>query len=380
MSEPAAVEIPQSSPLADYLAHRAEIDQAMTRVLESGRYILGREVEAFESEFATYLGLAGAVGVANGTDALELALRALGVGLGDAVYTVSHTAVATVAAIERTGAVPVLLDVDDETFTLDPDRLATALAHSHDLGGARPRAIVPVHLYGHPANMPAILDIARRAGLLVVEDCSQAHGARLGGQPVGTFGDAASFSFYPTKNLGALGDGGLVASDDPTVATRVRELRQYGWRDRYVSATPGMNSRLDELQAAVLRVKLRHLDAENDRRRAIAARYEARLRGSAVRPPTVSVGSRHVFHQYVIRTKSRDTLRKRLRDRGVATAIHYPVAVHRQPAYTGRVPIPHNLAVTDRLVDEIVSLPVFPALSDADVDRVSEAILDLVRL
>jgi dTDP-4-amino-4,6-dideoxygalactose transaminase len=380
MSESRPTVIPQSSPGSDYAAHRAEIDDAVARVLESGRYILGREVASYEAEFAAYLGIAGAVGVASGTDALELALRALGIGPGDAVFTVSHTAVATVAAIERAGAIPVLLDVDEETFTLDPGRLEDALTRLVELGGARPRAVVVVHLYGHPADMPAIVEVARRTGLLVVEDCAQAHGARLGGRLVGTFGDAASFSFYPTKNLGALGDGGLVASDNPDVAQCVRELRQYGWRERYVSATPGFNSRLDELQAAILRVKLRHLEAGNERRRAIAASYDRLLRETGVRRPSVAAGVEHAFHQYVIRTEHRNELMAHLRDRGIGTAIHYPVPVHRQPAYVGRLPVPHDLGATDRLVDEIVSLPMFPGLTDLDVERIAEAIVDRGRI
>jgi dTDP-4-amino-4,6-dideoxygalactose transaminase len=380
MSESRPADIPQSSPGSEYDSYRPEIDEAVLRVLDSGRYILDREVAAFESEFAAYLGIAGAVGVASGTDALELALRALDVGSGDAVFTVSHTAVATVAAIERAGATPVLLDVDEDTFTLDPGRLEDALRLPIDLGDARPRAVVVVHLYGHPADMPAIVEVARRAGLLVVEDCAQAHGARLGGRPVGTFGDASSFSFYPTKNLGALGDGGLVASDDPGVARRVRELREYGWRERYVSATPGFNSRLDELQAAILRVKLRHLDAGNERRRVVAARYDQLLRRTSVRRPGVAAGVEHAFHQYVIRAERQNDLMAHLRARGIGTAIHYPVPVHRQPAYAGRVPVPYDLRVTDRLVDEIVSLPMFPGLTDADVDRIAEAIVDWDRI
>ncbi len=375
MSEVQAA-IPQSSPGSDYRAHRSEIDAAIARVLESGWYILGREVEAFEDEFAQYLGLAGAVGVANGTDALELALRAVDVGPGDAVFTVSHTAVATVAAIERAGATAVLLDVDEQTFNLDPARLHEALAVARLPAGMRPKAVVVVHLYGQPAAMPAIVAIARAAGLRVVEDCAQAHGARLEGRMIGTFGDVASFSFYPTKNLGALGDGGLVASDDPAVTAIVRELRQYGWRQRYISATTGMNSRLDELQAAILRVKLRHLDPGNDRRRAIAARYDATLRSAAVLTPTVAEGAEHVYHQYVVRATGRTDLIAALRDRDIATAIHYPVPVHQQPAYAERVVVPHPLEVTERLAGEILSLPMFTGLTDADVDRVAAAIRD----
>jgi dTDP-4-amino-4,6-dideoxygalactose transaminase len=379
MSEARPSAIPQSSPGSDYRHHRVEIDEAIARVLDSGWYILGREVEAFEEEFASYLGLHEAVGVANGTDALELALRALGVGPGDGVFTVSHTAVATVAAIERAGAAPILLDVDERTFTLDPGRLEDALAPAQLPSGIRPKAVVVVHLYGHPAAMPAIVDLARRDGLLVVEDCAQAHGARLDGRMVGTFGDVATFSFYPTKNLGALGDGGLVASNDPAVTSRVSELRQYGWHERYVSATIGSNSRLDELQAAVLRVKLRHLEAGNERRRELAGRYDSRLGAATVRTPSVAPGAQHVYHQYVIRAHRRTELIAWLRARGIATAIHYPLPVHQQPAYADRLPLPRTLEATERLAGEIVSLPMFVGLADADSDRVVEAICDWER-
>ena len=333
-------------------------------------------METFEEEFAAYIGVAQAIGVANGTDALELALRATGVGPGDAVYTVSHTAVATVVAIERTGAMPVFVDIDESTFTLDPDRLEVAIAGDPRPGGARPRAIVAVHLYGQLAPMPAILDIARRHGLTVIEDCAQAHGARLEGRLAGTWGDIASFSFYPTKNLGALGDGGAVTANDPVLAERVRELRQYGWRERYVSSVPGMNSRLDEIQAAVLRAKLPHLDAGNARRRAIAARYDAALEASSIRPPAVASAAEHVYHQYVIRTEQRGALAASLARQGIGTAIHYPVPVHRQPAYANRCPIPGTLAATEAIAGEILSLPMFPTLGDDAIDRVSGAILE----
>lgn len=372
MSDPLAVSIPQASPGDEYRALRAEIDAAVARVLASGWYVLGSEVEAFEAEFAAYLGMAGAIGVANGTDAVELALRALGIGPGDGVYTVSHTAVATVAAIERTGAIPILLDIDPATYTLDPEPLEAALVSG--VSGVRPRAVVPVHLYGHPANMQAILGVARRAGLLIVEDCAQAHGAAIGGRLVGTFGDAAAFSFYPTKNLGALGDGGLVASTDPAVLARLRELRQYGWRERYVSVSVGTNSRLDEVQAAILRVKLAHLDERNERRRAIAGRYDAGLVGTGVETPSVGPGVRHAYHQYVVRSAHRDRLANTLARAGIGTSIHYPVPVHRQPAYADRVPIPLDLAVTERTAGEILSIPMYPDLGDADIDRVVAAI------
>lgn len=375
---PGAAAIPQSSPGRDYQRHQAEIDAGLRRALDSGWYILGPEVRAFEAEFASYLGLREGVGVASGTDAVELALRALGVGPGDAVYTVSHTAVATVVGIERTGATPVLVDVNDATYTMDPASLAAAIAADPRPGGARPVAVVVVHLYGQLAAMPEIMRVARGAGLLVVEDCAQAHGARRDGRMAATWGDIAAFSFYPTKNLGALGDGGLVATDDAGLAARARELRQYGWRDRYVSAVAGMNSRLDEVQAAILQAKLPYLDEDNARRRAIAVRYDAGLRGSIVGTPSVDPGVEHVFHQYVIRTRYRDDLMAWLLERGISTAIHYPVPVHMQPAYSRRLPRVMELRVTERIASEIVSLPIFPSLSDDQVDRVVEAVLEWV--
>ena len=266
--------IPQAAPGYAYTERRVEIDEVTRRVLESGTYILGPQVEAFEEEFAAYIGVRHGVGVANGTDALELALRAIGIGPGDAVFTVSHTAVATVAAIGRCGALPVFVDVDPSTYTMDPEKLASAIRSSDKRRDIRPAAVVPVHLYGQMADMPAILDLSRAAGLKVVEDCAQAHGARLAGRRAGTWGDAAAFSFYPTKNLGAFGDGGLVATDDAALASNVRRLRQYGWSEARVSIRPGANSRLDELQAAILRVGLRYLDADNERRRATARLYD----------------------------------------------------------------------------------------------------------
>jgi dTDP-4-amino-4,6-dideoxygalactose transaminase len=371
--------IPQASPGRDYQRHQADIDAALRRVLDSGWYILGPEVRAFEAEFAGYLGLREGVGVASGTDAVELALRSLGVGPGDAVYTVSHTAVATVVGIERTGAIPVLVDIDDARYTMDPASLAAAIAADPRPGGARPAAVVVVHLYGGTAAMAEVMGIARAAGLLVVEDCAQSHGARCDGRLAATWGDIAAFSFYPTKNLGALGDGGLVATDDLGLAARARELRQYGWRDRYVSAVVGMNSRLDEVQAAVLRAKLPHLDEDNARRRAIAARYDAQLGGSVVGRPAVGPGVEHVFHQYVVRTRHRDELMAWLHERGISTAIHYPVPVHLQPAYFGRLPRVVELPVTERVAGEIVSLPFFASLSDDEADRVAEAVLDWAR-
>ncbi len=313
------------------------------------------------------------IGVANGTDAIELALRACDIGPGDAVVTVSHTAVATVAAIVRAGATPVLVDIDPTTFTLDPGRLRETLAAQ--AGKLRIKAVVVVHLYGHPADLPAILQVAGDYGLRVIEDCAQAHGATLHGRQVGTWGDMAAFSFYPTKNLGALGDGGAVLTRDAALGERVRILREYGWRERYVSHEVGMNSRLDELQAAILRVKLRHLGDGNARRRKVAAQYRQRLAGAAVQLPRVAPGVEPVFHQYVVRSGQRDALRAHLQSRGVGSLVHYPVPVHLQPAYRGRIELGDGgLPQTERAAAEVLSLPMFPQLTEEQVIVVAEAV------
>lgn len=364
--------IPQSSPLANYLAHQDEIDAAVKRTLAGGRYILGQEVAAFEGEFATYLGVAHAIGVASGTDALYLALRACNVRPGDAVITVSHTAVATVAAIEMCGAIPVFVDIDRATFTMDVDRLKETVA-----GYPGPiKAIVPVHLYGHPARITDIIEIAARYGIRVVEDCAQAHGAEWNGRKTGTFGDIAIYSFYPTKNLGALGDGGAVVTNDQELHEQVRALREYGWAQRYVSKTAGTNSRLDELQAAILRIKLRHLDQDNGRRINIAQFYDRALAGRDVLTlPHVSPEATHVYHQYVVRAVARDSLRDWLLGHGIATLIHYPVPVHQQPAYAHRTELSSPLGETETAALEILSLPIFPELSASQMEMVVERIL-----
>jgi dTDP-4-amino-4,6-dideoxygalactose transaminase len=369
--------LPAANPQANYLAHQEEIDRAIRQVLLSGRYVLGQEVAAFEEEFARYIAVREAIGVGSGTDALVLALRAGGVGPGDAVLTVSHTAVATVAAIELAGARPILAEVVPETFTLDPDGLEEALKTGD---GDQIKAIIVVHLYGHPADMDAIVEIAGRYGVQVIEDCAQAHGAAWQDRKAGALGSRlAAFSFYPTKNLGALGDGGAVVTNDPEIATRVRRLRQYGWRERYVSEVPGMNSRLDELQAAVLRVKLRYLDQENCRRREIAGSYDAGLADTPLRLPQVRSGATHVFHQYVVRSRERDQLRSFLEAHGVGSMIHYSVPVHLQPAYRGRVAVAGRLDRTEALCREILSLPMYPQMTDAEVERVGGAITDFYR-
>lgn len=360
--------IPQCSPRANYLAHKNVIDAAVDRVLDSGHYILGPEVAAFERDFAAWLGLPHAFGVANGTDALHVALRAVGVSPGDEVVTVSHTAVATVAAIELCGAVPVLVDVDRERMTMDPRAFATAIT-------PRTKAVIPVHLYGQAADVAPIVETARAKGIAIVEDCAQSHGARLDGRRLATFGDVAAFSFYPTKNLGALGDGGAVATSRADVAERVRLLRQYGWKERYVSAIPGFNSRLDEIQAAILRAKLPSLDAENARRRERAADYRRLLAGaSGITLPAEVAGVEHVYHQFVVQANDRQRLQERLAKEQIATAVHYPVPVHLQPAYAGRIKTPGGMAVTEALAKTVLSLPMFPELAKHDAVRVAEAI------
>jgi dTDP-4-amino-4,6-dideoxygalactose transaminase len=373
----------------DYLALKPELDAAVARTLDSGWYILGQEVAAFEAEFATFLttghqtpshdptddpskiqnpkSKVTCVGVNSGTDALQLALWACDIGPGAEVITVAHTAVATAAAIRLTGATPVFVDVDAATYTLDPARLEAAIT-------PRTRAVIPVHLYGHPADMRAILEIAQRHNLRVIEDCAQAHGALYHGQRVGTLGDLGCFSFYPTKNLGALGDGGAVVSRAGVLIDRVRRLREYGWtpQARYISQEEGMNSRLDEIQAAILRVKLNYLDPWNTRRRQVAANY-ANLLPATIMRPVEQPGCAHVYHLYVVRVPERDRFRQRLQAAGIGTAVHYPAPIHKQPAYTHyatRHPLPH----TERLASEIVSLPMHPHLSDNDVARIADAV------
>lgn len=363
--------IPQSNPKAAYLERREAIDAALARVLESGWYILGREVESFEAEFAQAMGAKWAVGVANGTDAIEIALRALGVKAGDRVATVSHTAVATVAAIARIGAVPLFVDVHPRRYTMDPASLDVLLSTPE---GGKMKALVVVHLYGQPADMATIVPLARAHGLAIVEDCAQAHGARLDGRLAGSWGDLACFSFYPTKNLGALGDGGAVTGADPALGEPVRLLRSYGWQARYVSERFGINSRLDELQAAILRVGLAHLGHDNERRRAIAARYDRELAGIGVDLPWQAPGAHHVFHQYVIATDGRDALQERLKGLGVGSLVHYPKAVHQQPAYDDPALRPVGLPCTERLVERILSLPMYPQLPDDEASGVTAAL------
>ncbi len=350
-------------------ALRPELDAAIGRVLASGRFLLGPQTERFEQAFAAYHGTSlQAVAVGTGTDALRIGLLALGVQPGDEVLVVANAGVPPVAAVVAAGGRPVFCDVDPSSHTLDPneiDRRATA----------RTRALLLVHLYGRPAAMDAILERARARGLKVIEDCAQAHGARYGGRLVGTFGDAAAFSFYPTKNLGALGDAGAVLTGDPEVAERLRLLRQYGWRQKYVSELHSTVTRVDELQAAVLTVKLAHLEEWNAARRRVAAHYRESLAGAQrILVPADDPGIHHVYHLYVIRTTARDSLRKHLDACAVGTDVHYPVPVHLQAPYAAFGGGVGSLPVTERLTGEVLSLPMYPQLSLEDVDEVAARI------
>jgi dTDP-4-amino-4,6-dideoxygalactose transaminase len=364
-------EIPVIDLKKQYESIRADVDESIARVLAKGSYILGEEVGAFEKEFAGYCGAAHCAGVASGTEALRLALLACGIGENDEVIAPAHTAVATVAAIEATGACAVFVDIDLVRFCLDPKLIARHLT-------SRTRAILPVHLYGCPADMDPILQVARENDLLVVEDGSQAHGAVYDGRKAGSLGDIAAFSFYPTKNLGAFGDGGAVVTDNPALAEKVRLLRQYGWKERYVSLVRGMNSRLDELQAAVLRVKLRHLDEWNARRRELAHLYIELLSGTDLILPTVPEGSEHVFHQFVIRHPRRDDLREYLKEAGIHTLVHYPVPIHLQPAYADLGYSEGSLPNTELAAREVLSLPLYPEMTEDSVRRVSRRILEFL--
>jgi dTDP-4-amino-4,6-dideoxygalactose transaminase len=360
--------IPLAFPGGEAQALRTDILSALTRVVDGNAFILGPEVADFEKALAASLQVHDAVGVASGTDALVLALLALGIESGDEVVTVSHTAGATVAAIRMIGAVPVLVDVLEDTYCLDPDRLKSALS-------SRTKAIVAVHLYGHPADIDAIR--AAAPGIPVVEDCAQAQGALLGPKPVGGHGDVACFSFYPTKNLGALGDGGAVASNDRGVAERVRKLRTYGWtKPQYAELSHGRCSRLDEMQAAVLSVKLKKLPNYVAQRRAIAARYRAGLSMLPLILPMEKPGTAHAYHLYVLRSDRRDALEQHLGEAGIGVGRHYPLPVHRQPGLTAGARIPERLAVTEKIGGEILSLPMFATMSDDQVDRVIARVRD----
>ena len=360
-------------PLVDLHAQHAaladELSDAVRGAFERGDWILGEDVAAFEDEFAAYCATRHAIGTDSGLSALELALRAFGIGPGDEVITAANTFVATALAISQAGATPVLVDVDSDTYAIEPSLVEEAVT-------ARTQAIVPVHLYGQMADMDAILDVAARHGLLVIEDACQAHGARLWGRRAGSFGHAAAFSFYPSKNLGACGDGGIVVTSDDGAADAIRVLPNYGQREKYHHVVKGFNRRLDTLQAALLRVKLRRLDEWNAARRRYADLYERLLGDADVVAPVTAAGAEHVWHLYVVRVAERDALRSYLDRCGIATGIHYPVPVHLQAAYADLGYGAGAFPVSERYAGQIVSLPMYAELDEASVERVAGAVAE----
>ena len=365
----------QADPGRSYFAIKEKIDLAVKRVLESAWYILGKENIAFEKSFAQYTGSNYCLGVANGTDAVEIILRALDIGNGDMVATVGNTAVATVAAIERTGAQARFADIEPHKFTMSASSLNDLLAKEKNI-----KAVIVVHLFGCPAEMKEICEVAAKYNIPVIEDCAQAHGAEYNGRKCGTIGIAGSFSFYPTKNLGAFGDGGAVVTDNRELFEKMTALRQYGWKKRYISEFTGINSRLDEMQAAVLSVKLPYLDENNQKRRSIAAQYRSALKDlSDIELPVEPETAFHVYHQFVLRVKNnrRVALADYLKKNDILTAIHYPLAIPRQPGYQ-EIPLTVSLTETFETNQEILSLPMYPELTEREIRTITDAIRDFL--
>jgi dTDP-4-amino-4,6-dideoxygalactose transaminase len=363
--------IPCANPQRQFSEQSDDIHKAIRRVLDSGSYVLGSEVEKFEEEFAGYVGSSHCIGVNSGTDALILSLRALGISSGDEVITPSHTAVATVSAILSCGATPVFVDIDSTSFTIDP-------ALANEAVTSRTRAIVVVHLYGHPCDMDALQNIALKHRIHLVEDCAQAHGAEWRGRKVGTFGTIGCFSFYPTKNLGAIGDGGAIVTNDSNIADRIRRLRQYGWDSERVSVETSGVSRLDEIQAAILRVKLPFLESQNARRRQIAKEYSNRLEGFDFILPTEKFEAKHVFHLFVVRVQKRNDVLLHLNSLGIFPGIHYALPVHLHPSYKKFAAFDNDkLKTTELISEEILSLPMFPELNDIEIERVWQGMLSV---
>lgn len=363
------MKIPFGNLKRQYEQLREQIDTATQEVYESGWFILGQQVQRFEANFAQYCGAKYAVGVGSGTEALHLALIACGVQPGDEVITVANTCVPTLSAVSFAGAVPVFVDIDEKTFTINPALIEERIT-------PKTKAILPVHLYGQCADMDAILDIARQYGLVVVEDCAQAHGSQYKGRMAGTMGDAGAFSFYPSKNLGAFGDGGLVLTNDENLAQTVVKLRNYGQEKRYHHSIKGFNSRLDELQAAILKAKLPYLDAWNQRRREIARRYQEAFSEVGICCPLEAGDRFHAYHLYVLRVPQRDRFQQLLEENAIATIIHYPIPVHLQESYSECRVQGKYLPLTEQLAGEIVSLPLYPELTDEEVDYIIKTVLE----
>ena len=365
--------IPYADLRRQYRAIKPEIDEAVLRVLDSTQFILGDEVVAFEREFAAYCGAADAIGVNSGTSALHLALLAAGIGPGDEVITVPFTFVATAAAVVYAGATPVFVDIDPETFTMAPGAIEQVIT-------PRTRAIMPVHLYGHAADMDPILEIAHRRGLVVIEDAAQAHGARYKGRLCGSIGAMAAFSFYPGKNLGAYGEGGAVVTSDPALATKIRVMRSWGEERRYEHSVKGFNYRMDGIQGAILRVKLRHLDAWTAARRARAADYARAFAGTGIATPVERPDCRHVYHVYAVRLSQRDSTRAALQAADIQTGVHYPIPIHLQPAHADLGYGPGDFPVSEEAAAQVLSLPMFPEMSVEQVEQVAAAVLAAERV
>jgi dTDP-4-amino-4,6-dideoxygalactose transaminase len=353
---------------AQYRTIKPEIDDAIGRVLDSTAFILGEEVARFEASFAGYVQARGAVGVASGTAAIHLALLACGVGPGDEVITTAHTFIATAEPITHTGATPVFVDIEPASYNLDPNRVEDAITH-------RTRAILPVHLYGHPAPMRDLRDIADRHGLALIEDAAQAHGAEIDGRRCGSIGDLAAFSFYPGKNLGAYGDGGAVTGSDEDLLAKVRKLRDHGRTSKYEHTEVGFGERLDALQAAILGVKLRHLEDWVVARRRAAATYSTLLEGGPVTTPVEAEGVRHAYHLYVVRSDARDRMLEHLKSAGIGAGVHYPIPLHLQPAYAEGARVSGDLGHTEQAAREILSLPIYPEITEEQLRITASAIM-----
>ena len=356
-----------ANPKEQFLSYQSEIEAAVLKVLRSDRYILGEEVNFLEKEFSEYIGVNDTIAVANGTDAIELAIRSLDLEPGDEIITVSHTAVATVAAIEAAGAIPVLVDVEPDFYTINIKQLSEVLTK-------KTRAIIAVHLYGQSSDIDALVNFCKNNKLYLIEDVSQAHGAKWKGKRLGSFGHIGCFSCYPTKNLGAIGDAGLIVTNDRLCSEKIRMLREYGWKNRYISDIKGRNSRLDEIQAAILRIKLRYLDLNNNKRRERASYYSKYLNKNIVTPPEIRKDSEPVFHLYVVQTKKQTDLMLYLKNQDIQSLIHYPLPIHLQPAYKNKIKTSKDMKITEKISQEVVSLPMYPELTFSDIDKVINVI------
>ncbi len=352
----------------EYAAINKEVMPAIKRVLKSGWYVLGEEGSKFELEFSKYVGAKFGVGVNSGSDALYLAVKALGISQGDEVITVSHTMISSVDAITRNGAKPVFVDVDPSTYAMDPTKVESKISK-------KTKAILPVHLYGHPVDMDPLTELAKKYGLYVVEDACQSHGSKYKGHVVGNIGDIGCFSFYPTKNLGAYGDAGMITTNNEELANKLKKMRNYGQSRRYYHDFVGVNSRLDEMQAAILRVKLRYLDEWNQKRRSLARLYDGLLNNADLITPVERDYAKHVYHLYVIRHKCRNELQEYLINKGIQTLIHYPIPVHLQEAYKTNDKLP----VTEKICGEILSLPIYPWLRESEVEKISRRLTQFCR-